>query len=190
MELLYEIKLKIKNLLGIYDFDRRAEREFHKMRRLNEKGGWLNKYRVLRIENQLEKNYGLKIRHTVKVGSNLRIHHPNGIRIGQTAVIGDNCHVYPRFSAIAAVKDDDKRILNHERRHPKIGNDCILGHSAVVIGAITIGDDVTIGACAIVTKDVPSHSVVKGLNQVRPKRIEEIPEKYRDELIDQGFFKN
>ena len=44
---------------------------------------------------------------------------------------------------------------------------------------VVIGDDVTIGACAIVTKDVPSHSVVKGLNQVRPKRPEEIPEKYK-----------
>lgn len=51
---------------------------------------------------------------------------------------------------------------------------------ATVIGPVTIGDDVTIGACAIVTKDVPSHSVVKGLNQIRPKRPEEIPEKYKD----------
>ena len=46
--------------------------------------------------------------------------------------------------------------------------------------AAIIGDDVTIGACGIVTKDVPSYSVVKGLNQIRPKRPEEIPEKYKD----------
>ena len=32
---------------------------------------------------------------------------------------------------------------------------------------------------AVVTKDVPSHSVVKGLNQIRPKRPEEIPDKYK-----------
>ena len=42
-----------------------------------------------------------------------------------------------------------------------------------------IGDDVTIGAGAMVTKDVPSHSVVKGLNQIRPKRPDEIPDKYK-----------
>jgi hypothetical protein len=42
-----------------------------------------------------------------------------------------------------------------------------------------IGDDVTIGAGAIVTKDVPSHSIVKGLNQIRPKRPDEIPDKYK-----------
>jgi hypothetical protein len=34
-------------------------------------------------------------------------------------------------------------------------------------------------ACAFVTKDVLSHSVVKGLNLVRPKRPEEIPDKYK-----------
>lgn len=42
-----------------------------------------------------------------------------------------------------------------------------------------IGDDVTIGAGAMVTKDVPSHSVVKGLNQIRPKRPDEISDKYK-----------
>jgi serine acetyltransferase len=55
----------------------------------------------------------------------------------------------------------------------------MLCSKATIIGPVTIGDDVIIGACAIVTKDVPSHSVVKGLNQIRPKRPEEIPDKYK-----------
>ena len=96
-----------------------------------------------------------------------------------TAEIGDNCKVYPFFIAMAAVKNDRELINNHIRRHPKIGNDCMLCSKATVIGPVTIGDDVIIGACAIVTKDVPSHSVVKGLNQIRPKRPEEIPDKYK-----------
>jgi serine O-acetyltransferase len=80
---------------------------------------------------------------------------------------------------MAAVKNDRELIVNHIRRHAKIGNDCLLGAKATVIGPVTIGDDVIIGACAIVTKDVPSHSVVKGLNQIRPKRPDEIPDKYK-----------
>ena len=172
----------VKDLLGIYNFDRRAEREFKKMRRLHEKGGLINKYRALRLENKLEEKYGLKIRGTVKVGKNFHIHHPNGIRIGQTAEIGDNCHVYPYFVALAAVKGDKERLENKIRRHPKFGNDCILGCRATVIGPVTIGDDVTIGACAVITKDIPSHSVVKGVNQIRPKREDEIPEKYKTEM--------
>ena len=172
-------KTWIMDLLGISDYDRQAEREFWKMRRIYEKGGLINKYRAKRIENKLKEKYQLAIYCTTKIGKNFQIRHPNGIRLGRTAEIGDNCKVYPYFDAMAALKGDSDRNKMHERRHPKIGNDCILGSHATVIGPITIGDDVTIGACAIVTKDIPSHSVVKGINQVRPKRDDEIPEKYR-----------
>lgn len=102
-----------------------------------------------------------------------------GVRIGKTAVVGDNCKVYPFFVAMAAITSDHDRIQKRIRWHAKIGNDCLLGSKATVIGPVTIGDDVTIGACAVVTKDVPSHSVVKGLNQIRPKRPDEIPDKYK-----------
>ena len=179
---LLKIKLWVMDLLLISNLDRKAEREFCKMRRLHEKGGFINKYRALRIENQLKLKYGLCIYCSAKIGDNFQIRHPFGIRIGRTAKIGDNCKVYSYFHAMAALKGDDDRYEAHVRRHPKIGDDCILGSKATVIGPITIGDDVTIGACAIVTKDVPSHSVVKGLNQIRPKRKEEIPEKYYTEL--------
>ena len=182
MSLFSRIRLWITDCLLISNVDRRAEREFWKMRRIYEKGGVINKYRARRIENKLKLKYGLCIFCSVKIGVNFQIRHPFGIRIGRTAEIGDNCKVYPDFSAMAALKGDHERFQNHIRRHPKIGNDCILGSKAAVIGPVTIGDDVTIGACAIVTKDVPSHSVVKGLNQIRPKRKEEIPEKYYTEL--------
>jgi serine O-acetyltransferase len=170
------------DLLLISNLDRKAEREVRKMRRLYEKGGLINKYRSRRIENKLQLRYCLKMPCSAIIGKNFQIRHPQGIRIGRTAEIGDNCKVYPFFCAVAALKGDEERVVNHIRRHPKIGNDCILGSKATVIGPITIGDDVTIGACAIVTKDVPSHSVVKGLNQIRPKRLEEIPEKYHATL--------
>lgn len=182
MAIFRKIKLWVKDLLLISNLDRKAEREVRKMHRLYEKGGFINKYRSKRIENKLQLKYCLKLPCSAKIGKNFQIRHPQGIIIGRTAEIGDNCKVYPYFTAVAAVKGDSQRYRNHIRRHPKIGNDCILGSKATVIGPITIGDDVTIGACAIVTKDVPSHSVVKGLNQFRPKRLEEIPQKYHASL--------
>lgn len=169
------------DLLLISNLDRKAEREFWKMRRLYEKGGIINKYRSRRMENKLRIKYNFWIPCSTKIGKNFQIRHPRGIGIGRTAEIGDNCKVYPHFVVLAAVKNDHERNLKHIPRHAKIGNDCILGAKATVIGPVTIGDDVTIGACAIVTKDVPSHSVVKGLNQIRPKRPEEIPDKYKVE---------
>lgn len=173
------IHLWVSYLLGTYNLDRRAEREVAQMRRLIKQGGRFDLFRAKRIENKLQRKYMLKLPCSATIGENFQIRHPQGIRIGRTAIIGDNCKVFPYFCAMAAVKGDNER--KDQRRHPKFGNDCLLGSKATVIGPITIGDDVTIGACAIVTKDVPSHSVVKGLNLVRPKRIEEVPEKYREE---------
>ena len=179
MSILKDIKLWLTDILCISNYDRKVERKFWKMRRLYEKGGYINRKRALRLENKLQEKYQLKISRTAKIGKNFQIRHPMGIRIGKTAEIGDNCKVYPFFVAMAAVKNDRELINNHIRHHPKIGNDCMLCSKATIIGPVTIGDDVTIGACAIVTKDVPSHSVVKGLNQIRPKRPEEIPDKYK-----------
>lgn len=176
------VKEWVMDQLLLSNLDRKAEREVGRMRRLYEKGGLINRLRSRRMENKLLMKYGLRLPCSAKIGKNFQIRHPQGIIIGPTAEIGDNCKVYHYFLAMAALKGDKLRVINHIRRHPKIGNDCILGSRATVIGPITIGDDVTIGACAIVTKDVPSHSVVKGLNQVRPKRLEEIPEKYLKEM--------
>ena len=44
-----------------------------------------------------------------------------------------------------------------------IGNNCFIGHGVKIMPGITIGDNVIVGACAIVTKDVPSNSVVAGM---------------------------
>lgn len=46
---------------------------------------------------------------------------------------------------------------------PTIGNHVQVRAGAKVIGNIIIGDDVVIGANAVVTKDVPSHSMVVGV---------------------------
>lgn len=45
---------------------------------------------------------------------------------------------------------------------PTIGNTVYIGINAVIVGGITIGDDVVIGPGAYVNFDVPSHSVVIG----------------------------
>ena len=52
---------------------------------------------------------------------------------------------------------------NNSSDCPTIGNDVHLCTGAKVIGNITIGDDVIVGANAVVVKDVPSHSIVAGI---------------------------
>jgi serine O-acetyltransferase len=47
-------------------------------------------------------------------------------------------------------------------RWPALGNDIYIGTGAKVIGAITVGDGVVIGANTVVTKDVPPRTRVVG----------------------------
>lgn len=61
--------------------------------------------------------------------------------------------------------------------YPTIGNRCFIAAGAKIIGNITIGDDVVIGANAVVTKDIPSGSVVVGV----PARI--ISDKGKEQTV-------
>ena len=44
-----------------------------------------------------------------------------------------------------------------------IGDRCFLGYNSVIMPGVTLGDDVIVGAGAVVTKDVPAGSVVGGV---------------------------
>jgi serine O-acetyltransferase len=54
---------------------------------------------------------------------------------------------------------------------PTIGDRVILGAGCAVIGRITVGDDVFVGALALVTEDVPAGSKVlsRAGVEVRPR---------------------
>ena len=43
-----------------------------------------------------------------------------------------------------------------------IGNNVYIGVNTTILPGVTVGDNVVIGACSVVTKDVPSNSVVAG----------------------------
>jgi putative colanic acid biosynthesis acetyltransferase WcaF len=43
-----------------------------------------------------------------------------------------------------------------------IGERVFIGARSFIMPGMTIGNDVIIGACSVVTKDVPAHSIVAG----------------------------
>ena len=51
--------------------------------------------------------------------------------------------------------------------YPVFGDDVVLAFSAKVLGPVRIGDGVHIGPCALVTADVPDHSLVLWPSQPR-----------------------
>lgn len=175
---------KIKKRLKIwfyknFEYDRVGEKKIKKSICLMHKQGGLNHLRARILWNHIRKHYNCNVNPYLTVGQNLRIEHCSWIEIGPTAILGDNVRIYPRVDVVAKVVGDDKRKAGHERRHAKIGNDVVLGVGCMIIGPVTIGDDCIIGARALVTHDIPPHSVVIGVNQIRPKRDDEYAPAYK-----------
>lgn len=70
------IKLIIKKVLGIYDYDREAERLIDKSVKLHRKGGILNILRSKRIYNKICRDFNCSFPPYVEYGNNMYIAHP------------------------------------------------------------------------------------------------------------------
>ena len=179
MEITKKVRRYLASILyNYFEYDRVGERKIKKSIELWHKGGMINKLRAYHLWNYTRKDYNCNIYPGIEVGSGFRIEHCSWNLIGKTTVLGDNVRIYSGVDVIAKVTGDEERLKNRKRRHAKIGNDVVLCNGCTIIGPITIGDDCIIGARAIVTHDVPPHSVVTGTNQIRPKRPEEHAPKY------------
>ncbi len=144
------------------DINKSAERAILRANRMYHSHGIVGKTLGLLQHRHNRKKYGIEIYPEATLGSNLRIPHAVGIVIGKTSVIGDNVTIFPGAMVIA--KYSPKTPNPEGRRHAVIESDCILGAGCMVIGDIVIGKGSTIGAGAIVTKDVPPYSTVINVN--------------------------
>lgn len=100
---------------------------------------------------------GIEIHPGATVGKRLVIDHGMGVVIGETAIIGDDCLIY--HGVTLGGTSQDKNI----RRHPKIGNNVLIGAGAKILGAIEVQDFVKIGANSVVTTDCPKNSTIVGI---------------------------
>jgi serine O-acetyltransferase len=99
------------------------------------------------------------------IGRRVFIDHGFGVVIGETSIIGDDVLIYQQVT-LGGVS------LNKGKRHPTIGNSCVIGGGAKILGNITIGDNCKIGANSVVIKDVPPCSTAVGVPARVVKRKE------------------
>jgi len=118
---------------------------------------------------------GIEIHPGATIGRRLFIDHGMGVVIGETAEIGDDCMLYQGVS-LAIVHTHDVPRLRGTKRHPTLGNCVTVGAGAKLLGAITIGEGVIVGAGSIVTRDVPPHTTVVGTNRIVAERDPETGE--------------
>jgi serine O-acetyltransferase len=106
---------------------------------------------------------GIDLPCEARVGRNFMIDHFGGIIVSGFATFGDNCRIRD------GVTIGLKRV--NEPCAPAIGNNVDIGTGAKLLGRITIGDNVLIGANAVVLTDVPANSVAMGVPAtIKPRR--------------------
>ena len=119
---------------------------------------------VARIISQFSRFLtGIEIHPNAKIGKNLFIDHGMGVVIGETSEIGDNVTIYHAVTLGGSSPSIDSERQRHEKRHPTIGNDVVIGSGAQIIGPIKVGNNSRIAANAVVVKDVPENATMVGI---------------------------
>lgn len=83
----------------------------------------------------------------------------DGFLTGRFVYIGDNSH--GMFSREEANIPPIRRKL-YSKGEVVIGNNVWIGDKATILAGVTIGDNVVVAANAVVTKDIPSNTIVAG----------------------------
>jgi len=107
-------------------------------------------YRVCHWTTRIELPY------IVRVGRRVRIWHHGGCVLGARS-IGNDVQIRHNVTFGLANHGDPIHML------PILEDRVIVGAGAAVLGPIRIGHDSVIGANAVVTQDVPPHSLVAGI---------------------------
>jgi maltose O-acetyltransferase len=80
--------------------------------------------------------------------------------------LGDNCFIGPNAHFYTPNHHPSDFLLRREGWQYDapitLGNDVWLGGDVTICPGVTIGDNVVVGAGSVVTKDIPSNSVVGG----------------------------
>ncbi|MDA9007957.1 serine O-acetyltransferase [Porticoccaceae bacterium] len=119
---------------------------------------WLNERVALALffQNSISERFTVDIHPAAKLGSGIMIDHATGLVIGETAVVGDDVSILHSVTlGGSGCQQGD--------RHPKIGNGVLLAAGAKVLGNITVGDGVKVGAGSLVLESVPAHVTVAGV---------------------------
>ncbi|MFP3125351.1 serine O-acetyltransferase [Ectobacillus funiculus] len=113
---------------------------------------WLWRYNRSLIQlKKVGARLGISI-HPGSFGPGLKIPHFGSVTVNKKARIGKNCEIHSGVN-----------IGMHKGGVPKIGNNVYIGPGAKIFGGITIGNNVSIGANSVVTKDLPDNVTVVGI---------------------------
>ena len=98
---------------------------------------------------------GVELHPGAAVGDRLFIDHGMGTVVGETADIGDDVLLYHGVTL-------GGKSMQRKKRHPTLEDGVTIGADATLVGPITVGENATVGAGAVVVDDVPPETTVVG----------------------------
>jgi serine O-acetyltransferase len=98
---------------------------------------------------------GISIPPRCEIGDGLYIGHYGSIILSPEARIGHNCSLAQNVTIGIAGGGEG-------RGAPTVGNRVFIGAHSVIVGRITVGDDVVVCAGSVVSRSVPARAVVMG----------------------------
>lgn len=116
-------------------------------------------YSAIRLK-MIRNRTGIQISPSTRIGKGFYIGHFGSIVINPAVTIGECCDIIQTCTLGLAYRGKNGGV-------PHIGDRVYIGPGARVIGNVHVGNDVAIGANAVVTKDAPDSAVVAGV----PARI-------------------
>ncbi len=105
---------------------------------------------------------GVELPCEAEVGDNFVIDHFGGIIVSGFAKLGNNCRI--RDGVVIGLRRID------DKRAPVLGDNVDVGSGAKLLGAIRIGNNVLIGANAVVLCDVPDNCIAVGVPAIVRRR--------------------
>lgn len=103
-----------------------------------------------------EYKFGISIPYNTTIKAGLYIGHYGGIIVNPDTIIGKNCNINHDVTIGAAYGGKTPGV-------PVIGDNVYFGPGSKIIGGITVGNNVAIGANCVLTKSVPDNAVVAGI---------------------------
>lgn len=99
---------------------------------------------------------GIELNQHTKIGKGLRLPHKGSIIIHPKSIIGENCEIMQNVTL-------GNNFVKDRNGVPIIGNGVIVCAGAKVIGKVTLGDYVIVGANSVVNRDIESKKIVAGV---------------------------
>lgn len=130
----------------------------------NYRKGGISKIFAKYIKRKLVREYGIFIHPNSQIGKGISFPHPNGIIIGENAIIDDNCTIYQQVTIGSSKIGDYKLGLQ-----PHIKSNCVLFSGCKVIGNVIVENNTTIGANAVVIGNTEKNSTYVGIPAKRIK---------------------